>query len=168
MIAKKHGAAVVGIGATACVACCASPILGFLAAIGLGAVAGFALFGTVGLTVAVIALIALYLRRQGRPTCRPVDTTVQIEAPRYERHVDLERSDAQAVLGVASPPSDTQNEPNAKKARPPSLPLMRRSRVLALASRACAKHRASDRVERLRRAACSPRAFILIRPWVEL
>jgi hypothetical protein len=35
---SRDGAAVVGIGVAACVACCAGPVLGFIAAIGIGTV----------------------------------------------------------------------------------------------------------------------------------
>jgi hypothetical protein len=56
---KRDGATVVGVGAAACVACCAGPILAFLAAIGLGTVVGVLLFGVVGLAVAAIGLAVL-------------------------------------------------------------------------------------------------------------
>ena len=43
---KRENATILGVGAVACAACCAGPILGFSTAIGLGTAAGFALFGT--------------------------------------------------------------------------------------------------------------------------
>ena len=42
----KENATIIGVGVAACAACCAGPILGVLAAIGLGTAAGIALFGT--------------------------------------------------------------------------------------------------------------------------
>jgi hypothetical protein len=45
--------------------CCAGPILGVLAAIGLGTAAGFALFGTVAIVIGA-ALIAFVLMRRRR------------------------------------------------------------------------------------------------------
>jgi hypothetical protein len=44
MSRKKENTAIVGVGVVACAVCCAGPILGVLAAIGLGTAAGFALF----------------------------------------------------------------------------------------------------------------------------
>jgi hypothetical protein len=83
MSAKRDGAALVGIGATACVVCCAGPILGFLAAIGLGTAAGFALFGVAGLVIALTIGVLVYLRRRRRSTtCAPAPEVVQVEPPR--------------------------------------------------------------------------------------
>ena len=41
MNAKKENASIAGIGVAVCAACCAGPILGVLAAIGLGTAAGW-------------------------------------------------------------------------------------------------------------------------------
>ena len=71
---KRNNAAVVGVGA-ACVACCVGPILGLLAAIGIGTAAGVALFGVFGLLVAAVGLV-LVARRQTR---RHAACTVQVE-----------------------------------------------------------------------------------------
>ena len=51
MSAKKDNATIVGVGVAACAACCAGPILGVLAAIGLVTAAAFALFGTFAVLV---------------------------------------------------------------------------------------------------------------------
>jgi mercuric ion transport protein len=62
---------ILGIGAAACAACCAGPILGFVAATGILTAGGLAAFGTVGLLVAIPA-IALIVKRRRRPrTCAP-------------------------------------------------------------------------------------------------
>ena len=61
MSTKKENAAIVGVGAVACAACCAGPIIGFLGALGL--LAGGAVFGTIGLAAAAIVLL-LVRRRQ--------------------------------------------------------------------------------------------------------
>jgi hypothetical protein len=55
--------ALVGAGAV-CAACCAGPVLGWLAAIGLGTVVGVAVFGVAGLAVAVVGGLALTVRRR--------------------------------------------------------------------------------------------------------
>jgi Na+/melibiose symporter-like transporter len=62
---SRENATIVGVGAVACAACCAAPILGFLAAIGLGTAVGFAMFGSVALVFGAIA-IAVVLRRRRR------------------------------------------------------------------------------------------------------
>lgn len=63
MSSKKDGATIVRIGAAACAACCAGPILGFLGAIGLGTVTSVFVFGAAGLLVAAIG-IALFIHRR--------------------------------------------------------------------------------------------------------
>ena len=69
MSTKRDNAAIVGIGAAACATCCAGPILGFIAALGLGTLAGALLFGTVGLAVAGIAAVVLIRRRHRTAKC---------------------------------------------------------------------------------------------------
>ena len=59
----KQGFGVLGVGAAACAACCAPPIIAFLAAAGIGTVIGVALFGGLGLAVLAVAVVA-YLRRR--------------------------------------------------------------------------------------------------------
>lgn len=73
MTTKKQDVALIGAGAAACAVCCAGPILGFLAAIGLGTAAGVALFGAAGLAIAVIGVLFVLARRRRRSiTCEPV------------------------------------------------------------------------------------------------
>jgi len=69
MSAKRDAAPIVGIGVAACAACCAGPILGFIAALGLGAVASVALFGTLGLAIALVVGTILVRRRRERVAC---------------------------------------------------------------------------------------------------
>lgn len=66
MSAKKEGATLVGIGAAACAACCAGPILGVLAAVGLGTAAGLALFGAAALVLGAVVAGFVVLRRRRR------------------------------------------------------------------------------------------------------
>lgn len=64
----------------ACAACCAGPILGFLAAIGFGTAAGFALFGTAAITFGTAAIAVVLRRRRRRATtCAAVTGAVAIE-----------------------------------------------------------------------------------------
>lgn len=65
----KDGFGVLGVGAAACVACCAPPLVAFLAAASIGTIIGIALFGALGLIVAAVAAV-LYLRRRPRARYR--------------------------------------------------------------------------------------------------
>lgn len=58
---------ILGVGAAACAACCAGPILAFLAAAGVFTTAGVALFGVFGFLVLVPA-VAWFVRRRRRAT----------------------------------------------------------------------------------------------------
>ncbi len=82
MSIKKENATIVGVGAAACVACCAGPIIGFLAAIGIGTAVGFALFGTISLVVGALA-VAFVVRRCRRRavTCSTIPAPVAVEMP---------------------------------------------------------------------------------------
>jgi type VI protein secretion system component VasK len=71
---KGDGAALVGVGVAACAVCCAGPILGALAAIGLGTLAGWLLFGSIALAIASVVVVFVLLRRRRRPdACSAVD-----------------------------------------------------------------------------------------------
>ncbi|HVE17841.1 MAG TPA: hypothetical protein VNB52_02095, partial [Ilumatobacteraceae bacterium] len=74
MSSKKQDLVLVGAGVAACAVCCAAPILGFFAAIGLGTVLGVAAFGVTGLCIAAVGVIVLMRRRRRQATrCRTVD-----------------------------------------------------------------------------------------------
>jgi hypothetical protein len=79
---RREGLGVLGFGAAACAACCAGPILGFLAAIGLTTAAGVALFGVVGLLVLVPGGLWLLRRRERQTSCSTPDGTVPVELGR--------------------------------------------------------------------------------------
>ncbi len=82
MSAKKENAAIVGVGVLACAACCAGPILGFLAAIGLGTAAGFALFGTTAIVLGALAVVFILRRRRRHANaCAPTSAPVSVEMP---------------------------------------------------------------------------------------
>ena len=87
MSSKKENAAIVGVGAVACAACCAGPIIGFVGALGL--LAGVALFGTIGLAAAATVLLVLVRRRRLRPNvCATPDAAavaVEITSARTRR-----------------------------------------------------------------------------------
>lgn len=80
MSAKKDNMAIGGVGAIACAACCAGPILGFLAAIGFGTAAGFALFGTAAIVFGAVAIVVVLRRKRRRAaTCAAVSGPVAVE-----------------------------------------------------------------------------------------
>lgn len=81
MSTKGDGAALVGVGAAACVACCAGPIIGFLAAIGLGTIAGIALFGVFGLVLAAIGAFIVHRRRRQPSACGAEVAPFAVEMP---------------------------------------------------------------------------------------
>ena len=75
MSTKKDNAAIIGVGVAACAACCAGPILGVLAAIGLGTAAGFALFGALAVVIGGAVLAVVLVRRRRRVAACGVVTT---------------------------------------------------------------------------------------------
>jgi mercuric ion transport protein len=87
MSAKRENATILGVGVTACAVCCAGPILGVLAAIGLGTAAGFALFGTIAIVLgaAVVAFVLVRRRRRSAAcsvTAPPDSVPVELSAMR--------------------------------------------------------------------------------------
>lgn len=80
--AGNDGISVVGIGAAACVACCAGPILAFLGGLGIAGLASTLLIGAIGLLITVAALAAVGVVRRRRSACEvPVDGPVAVSIP---------------------------------------------------------------------------------------
>jgi membrane protein implicated in regulation of membrane protease activity len=77
----RAGLGVLGAGAAACAACCAGPVLGFLAATGIASVLGALVFGVVGLAV-VLAVAAVFWQRRRRRAghCSPADGPVKVDS----------------------------------------------------------------------------------------
>jgi len=87
MRAKGENATFVGVGVAACAVCCAGPILGGLAAIGIGTAAGFALFGAAAVLIgsAVAAMVVVRRRRRAAlcaPAAAPIAVPVDLGARR--------------------------------------------------------------------------------------
>ena len=79
MTARRQNTAIVGVGVAACAVCCAGPILGVLAAIGLSTAAGFALFGAVAILIgAVVTGLVLVRRRRRTATCAPISPAAPV------------------------------------------------------------------------------------------
>lgn len=83
-MSASERAGLVGVAAVACAACCAAPIIGFVAALGI---AGALAWATGGLVLAAVVLsvgaVAIRARRQ-RARCAPAPTrqSVELSAPR--------------------------------------------------------------------------------------
>ncbi len=81
----KDAFSVLGVGVAACAACCAGPVLAFLAATGLFTVVGVLVFGLLGL-LALVPGVAWWgsLTRRRRQTCaapgEPVPVTLSKRA----------------------------------------------------------------------------------------
>jgi hypothetical protein len=76
---------VLGAGAAACAACCAGPIVGFLAATGIASVLGAVIFGLVGLVVVLAVAAVLYQRRRRKTQpCAPSPGPTSVDPPRLK------------------------------------------------------------------------------------
>ena len=81
----KASVGVLGAGAVACAACCAGPILGFLAATGIASVFGAVVFGVAGLLVVLAVTAVLYQRRRRKARqCAPATGAVPLDAPQLK------------------------------------------------------------------------------------
>lgn len=80
---SRTGLGLVGAGAIACVACCAAPIAGVVAATGIASLLGAVAVGVVGLLAALVVGTVLWQRRPRRPQqrCAPAGDAVSIETP---------------------------------------------------------------------------------------
>lgn len=66
---KRSAAGIVGFGVAACAACCAGPVVAFLAAAGLLTVGSVATFGVAGLVVTIPVAVWFRRRRANQPRC---------------------------------------------------------------------------------------------------
>lgn len=85
---------VLGVGAAACLACCAGPILAFLGGLGIAGLASTLLIGAGGLLITAAAIAAFIVVRRRRTTCAtpdegPVPVTLATRAP-TSRHPVLQ------------------------------------------------------------------------------
>jgi Flp pilus assembly protein TadB len=79
---RRSGLGVLGAGAAACAACCAGPIIGFLASTGVATLLGAVAFGVAGVVAALAGAAVLRLRRRRRrQRCGPATAPVLIDAP---------------------------------------------------------------------------------------
>lgn len=80
------GFSILGIGAAACIACCAGPILAILGGLGIAGIASTLLIGVGGLVVTVVAVAGFVVVRRRRTACAtrgnsPVPVSLATQAP---------------------------------------------------------------------------------------
>jgi hypothetical protein len=80
---RRNGFSVIGVGAAACVACCAAPIAAFLGGLSIAGLAGGALFGVLGVVVVLAVGTGWWLMRSQRRRPGPFSTPEPVfaEAP---------------------------------------------------------------------------------------
>ena len=80
---RGGGLKILGIGALACLGCCAGPVLAFLGGLSIAGLASATVIGAAGLIIAAGAFIAYLLVRRGRSsTCAAKeDQPVAVAAP---------------------------------------------------------------------------------------
>lgn len=80
--AGKNGAGILGLGAVACLACCAGPILAFLGGLGIAGLASTLFIGAAGLAITAAAIAAFVVVRRRRRGCAvPDEGPVAVAAP---------------------------------------------------------------------------------------
>ncbi len=79
--AKKDGLSIIGLGAAACLACCAGPVLAFLGGLSIAGLAGTVLFGAIGLLIAMPAIVAFVVVRRRRASCAVPVGSVAVDPP---------------------------------------------------------------------------------------
>jgi hypothetical protein len=84
---STDGFGVLGIGAVACLACCAGPILAFLGGLGVAGLASTLLLGAGGLLITVAAVATFIVVRRRRDACAvPEGGAVAVTISTRERH----------------------------------------------------------------------------------
>ena len=78
---RNDAFSLVGIGAAACVACCAGPILAILGGLGLAGVGSTPLIGSAGLAITAGAIVAFVALRRRKTSCPTIDQTTPVAAP---------------------------------------------------------------------------------------
>jgi EamA domain-containing membrane protein RarD len=79
---NKQDKSMAAVAVAACGVCCATPILGFLSAIGLGTAFGVLRFGLIGLLVVALAIPLLVRRRRQRRSSCVATESVPVEMPK--------------------------------------------------------------------------------------
>ncbi len=85
MSAKRKNATIIGVGVAGCAACCAGPIIGLVAAIGVGTAAGLALFGALSILIGVVLMTFVLIRRQRRQVCASIEAAEPVPVELSDR-----------------------------------------------------------------------------------
>jgi hypothetical protein len=78
---SRDGVGILGIGAGACLVCCAGPILAFLGGLGIAGLASTLLIGAAGLLITAAAVAAIAIVRRRRTTCDVPEGAVPVAVP---------------------------------------------------------------------------------------
>jgi len=80
--ASNSGVGILGVGAGACLACCAGPILALLGGLGIAGLASTLLIGAAGLAITAAAITAFVVVRRHRSSCgQPDEGPMPVAAP---------------------------------------------------------------------------------------
>jgi glycerol-3-phosphate acyltransferase PlsY len=80
--ADRSGAGILGLGAVACLACCAGPMLAFLGGLGIAGLASTLFIGAAGLAITAAAIATVVIVRRRRSSCAvPNEGPVAVAAP---------------------------------------------------------------------------------------
>ncbi len=83
MNADRNGnAAIVGVGAAACVACCAGPIVAFLGGLSLAGLVSTFLIGSIGIMIAVLAVAGAVVVHHRRRCATPDTSEIPVALSR--------------------------------------------------------------------------------------
>ena len=95
---KRSAAGIVGFGVAACAACCAGPVVAFLAAAGLLTAGSVAMFGLAGLLVTIPTAVWFRRRRATQVTCAAPDVvSVELSTRPANTTTDPSRTDGATV-----------------------------------------------------------------------
>lgn len=95
---KRSAAGIVGFGVAACAACCAGPVVAFLAAAGLLTAGSVAMFGLAGLLVTIPTAMWFRRRRAMKTTCAAPDVvSVELSTRPANTTPDASRTDGATV-----------------------------------------------------------------------
>jgi hypothetical protein len=79
---SRDGVGILGIGAGACLVCCAGPIVAFLGGLGIAGLASTLLIGAAGAAITAAAITAFVVVRRHRSSCaQPDEGPMPVAAP---------------------------------------------------------------------------------------
>jgi len=82
---NKGPFSVIGVGAAACLACCAPLVLGFIGSLGIAGLASTLFVGVGGLAIAALAVAAFAVVRRRKANCATPHEPVPVAAPQRRK-----------------------------------------------------------------------------------